>query len=102
MSKDVSKQIKFKPEPTLQGRDLLRKGPQEVGYVSYTVHLNPSNNRASVVAFHERLPCEGGDVVTLTLEDGRIVNCQVLDDTPYCAVIGDAPLVERRKTPGPG
>jgi hypothetical protein len=31
------------------------------------------------------------------LEDGRIVICQVLDDSPYCAVIGEGPRPERRR-----
>ena len=37
-----------------------------------------------------------GDVFHLTLQDGRILECQVLDgDTTYCAVL-DGPRLERR------
>jgi hypothetical protein len=38
-----------------------------------------------------------GEVFHLTLEDGRILECQVLDVYPtYCAVL-DGPRVERRQ-----
>jgi hypothetical protein len=25
-----------------------------------------------------------------------VVNCEILDESPYCAVIGDGPIPERR------
>jgi hypothetical protein len=38
-------------------------------------------------------------LVHLTLADGRVVNCRILDESPFCAVVGDGPIVERRSQP---
>ena len=32
----------------------------------------------------------------LTLEDGRMLDCEVLDASSYCAVVGDGPYYDRR------
>jgi hypothetical protein len=67
--------------------------------VRYAVHFDPANCQASVVKFSRKPPLRAGELVHLTLEDGRVLSCRVLDESPYCAVIGDGPIVERRSTP---
>jgi hypothetical protein len=49
-----------------------------------------------LVLFEPRPPVNDGDLLHLTLEDGRVVNCQMLAGSPYCAVVGDGPITERR------
>jgi hypothetical protein len=39
------------------------------------------------VKFGRKPPLRAGELVHLTLEDGRVLNCRVLDESPYCAVI---------------
>ena len=51
---------------------------------------------ASIVMFERRPKAKEGDTLHLTLEDGRMLDCQVLDASPYCAVIGDGPYFDRR------
>jgi hypothetical protein len=66
--------------------------------VSYKIYTPPGNRCASVAEFDPKPPATDGELVHLTLEDGRVLNCQIVDDSPYCAVVGDAPIVERRQT----
>lgn len=66
--------------------------------VSYKIHVAPGSRSASVAEFDPKPPATDGELVHLTLEDGRVLNCQIVDDSPYCAVVGDAPIVERRQT----
>jgi hypothetical protein len=80
----------------LSGRGTLRRGPRVLGTVTYTIHVAPWNGSASVAEFDPKPSAEDGDLVHLTLEDGRVLNCQIIDESPYCAVVGDAPIVERR------
>jgi hypothetical protein len=42
-----------------------------------------------------------GDVFHLNLEDGRILECQTLEDRKWCAVLGDGPRPERRRNRRP-
>jgi hypothetical protein len=85
------------PEGILTGEGALHWGPRRIGSVSYKIHFSPANGQASVVELEPKPPAKDGDLVHLTLEDGRVLNCEVLDESPFCAVIGDGPIIERRK-----
>jgi hypothetical protein len=84
-------------EGILIGEGALHWGPRRIGSVSYKIHFSPANGQASVVELEPKPPAKDGDLVHLTLEDGRVLNCEVLDESPFCAVIGDGPIIERRK-----
>jgi hypothetical protein len=86
-------------QPALKGRGILRRRNRAAMTIRYTVHLDPANSQASVVRFGRKPPMRDGELVHLTLEDGRVLTCRVLDESPYCAVIGDGPIIERRSTP---
>ena len=86
-------------QPALRGRGVLRRRNRTAMTVRYAVHLDPANSQASIVRFGRKPPVRDGELVHLTLEDGRVLTCRVLDESPYCAVIGDGPIVERRSTP---
>jgi len=81
---------------TISGSGALRRGDRRIATVKYTVHLSSGNGQATVVEFEPKPRAKDGDLVHLTLEDGNVLNCQILDDSPYCAVVGDGPLPERR------
>jgi hypothetical protein len=85
------------PEGILIGEGALHWGPRRIGSVFYKIHFNPANGQAFVVEFEPKPSANDGDLVHLTLEDGRVLNCEVLDESPFCAVIGDGPIIERRK-----
>ena len=80
---------------TLSGKGPLRLGERTICIVNYTIQTLMGGH-AAVVQFEPKPPAEDGDVVHLTLEDGRVLSCHILDDSPYCAVIGDGPIAERR------
>jgi hypothetical protein len=82
---------------TLTGTGILRRGDRVLDTVQYVVHLSGANGQAKFVEFHPKPTAKDGDLVHLTLEDGRVLNCTILDDSPYCAVVGDGPIVERRR-----
>ena len=84
-------------EGILTGEGALSWGPRRVGSVTYKIHLDPANGQASLVELEPKPPAKDGAFLHLTLEDGRVINCQVLDESPFCAVVGDGPIIERRK-----
>jgi len=55
-----------------------------------------TGGQASVVKFDTPPRAKSGATLHLTLEDGRMLDCQVLDASPYCAVVGDGPYFDRR------
>ncbi len=81
---------------TLTGKGPLRRGERTICTVSYTIQLMLGSDQAALVLFEPRPPANDGDLLHLTLEDGRVLNCQMLAGSPYCAVVGDGPITERR------
>jgi hypothetical protein len=79
----------------LRGTGSVKCGPRDLGAVPYKVEVSPDGH-ASVVMFEQRLKVKDGQQLHLTLEDGRMLDCRVLDASPYCSVIGDGPYFERR------
>ena len=58
--------------------------------------LQPLNETTTVVRFDPMPNAAHGDVFHLTLEDGRVLECQMLREyTAYCVVL-DGPRSERR------
>ncbi len=79
---------------TLRGVGRLHRGYRNLGCVGYS--LQNAGGSATVVQFDPMPDAAPGDVFHLTLEDGRILECQVLNEyVNYCAVL-DQPRVERR------
>jgi hypothetical protein len=80
---------------TISGTGVLRRAERIIGAVRYTMHVG-LNGQANIVKFDARPPVRDGDLVHLALEDGRVLNCRMLDGSSHCAVEGDGPIVERR------
>lgn len=81
----------------LRGTGVVKWGPRDLGSMPYQVEVG-ADGHASVVRFDHRLKVRDGAKLHLTLEDGRMLDCQVLDASPYCSVIGDGPYLDRRST----
>ena len=79
----------------LSGKGPIRRGERTICIANYTIQTSIGGH-AAVVQFEPKPPAGDGDVIHLTLEDGRVLSCHMLDDSPYCAVIGDGPIPERR------
>ena len=78
-----------------RGVGRLHRGYRNLGCVGYS--LESIRGAATVVRFDPMPDAAAGDVFHLTLEDGRILECQVLNEyVTYCAVL-DGPRVERRQ-----
>ena len=82
----------------LHGTGCVKCGDRDLGSLPYKVEVGTSG-QASVVKFDKRPRAKNGDKLHLTLEDGRMLDCQVLDGSPYCAVVGDGPYFDRRAAP---
>lgn len=85
----------------LLGKGDVKCGARDLGSIPYKVEVSVGG-RPSVVKFARRPKAKSGEMLHLTLEDGRMLDCQVLDASPYCAVIGEGPYVDRRATPRDG
>ena len=85
------------PTKALVGKGILQKGERPIGEVSYNVQTHP-NGQAALIRLEPKPEAEEDDLLHLRLEDGRVLNCRVIDDSPYCAVVGDGPITERRET----
>lgn len=73
----------------------MKCGQRNLGQIPYRVEVSASG-QASLVEFEHRLKAKDGDQLHLTLEDGRMLDCQVIDSSTYCAVVGDGPYPDRR------
>ena len=81
-------------EQTLRGVGRLHLGRRNLGCVGYVLQSFEGANR--VIRFDPMPDAAHGDIFHLTLEDGRVLECQVLTtSTTFCAVI-DGPRPERR------
>lgn len=83
---------------TLLGTGDVKCGARDLGSIPYKVEVSVAG-RPSVVKFAQRPKAKNGEMLHLTLEDGRMLDCQVLDASPYCAVVGEGPYVDRRAAP---
>jgi hypothetical protein len=81
----------------LRGTGGVKCGSRDLGAIAYKVEVG-SSGQASVVQFDRRPPAKDGDQLHLTLEDGRMLDCRVLGASEYCAVVGDGPYYDRRRS----
>jgi hypothetical protein len=82
---------------SVHGKGGVKCGPRDLGRIQYEVEVG-SGGHASLVKFEHQPNAEDGETLHLTLEDGRMLDCQVIDSSSYCAVVGDGPYLDRRKS----
>jgi hypothetical protein len=83
---------------SVHGTAYVKCGPRDLGLIQYEVEV-AAGGLASLVKFDRRPRAKNGDRLHLTLEDGRMLDCEVLDASPYCAVVGEGPYFDRRAGP---
>jgi hypothetical protein len=80
---------------TIRGVGRLHRGHRNLGCVGYI--LESVGGAAPVVRFDPMPDVAQGDVFHLTLEDGRILECQVLANYMTSCAVLDGPRIERRR-----
>jgi hypothetical protein len=83
----------------LSGTGHLKAGTRDLGPIRYEIDTVFVNGLAAVVKFPRKPPVRPGQKLHLTLEDGRMLDCQVLSGSPYCAILGEGPYYDRRQLP---
>jgi hypothetical protein len=83
---------------SVHGTGCVKCGPRDLGPIQYEIEV-AAGGLASLVKFDRRPRAKNGDRLHLTLEDGRMLDCEVLDASPYCAVVGEGPYFDRRADP---
>ena len=82
---------------TLSGTGELKLGPKRLGKVPYEVEIGATNGQVAVVRFARKPAARDGQTLHLTMEDGRMLDCRVLDSSPFCSVVGEGPYRDRRR-----
>ena len=85
---------------SVHGTGCVKCGPRDLGTIQYEVEV-AAGGVASLVKFDRRPRAKDGDRLHLTLEDGRMLDCEVLDASPFCAVVGEGPYFDRRAVSRP-
>lgn len=81
---------------TISGVGRLHRGQRALGCVGYRLEIAPSGH-VSIVEFDPVPDGTQGEIFSLNLADGRILECQAAENCRYFQVIGDGPHAERRK-----
>jgi hypothetical protein len=55
----------------------------------YSLHIDLGGRAVMVELFDRPAGFACGESVQLVLSDGNVLNCQLLDDTTMCTIIGD-------------
>ena len=79
----------------LSGIGRVRAGVRDLGTLAYSVERT-TNGQATIVKFGSQPSASDGEKLHLTLENGLMLDCQVVDSSPYCAVVGEGPYRDRR------
>jgi hypothetical protein len=79
---------------TLQGVARVHLGHRSLGCVGYSVQAGQAT--ATVIRLDPMPDAAPGDVFHLTLEDGRILECQVISEHHTFFAVVDGPRTERR------
>ena len=80
------------------GTGQLRSGQRDLGAARYEIHTGLPSTPGTVVELESPPSARDGEVLDLTLDDGRVLQIQISGASPYCRVIGEMPLEERRRT----
>ena len=77
------------PEQSGSGTGHLRSGQRDLGIAHYEIHVGLANKPGTVVELESPPVAQNGEILELTLEDGRILQLHVKGVSPYCRVIGE-------------
>ena len=81
------------------GTGQLRSGQRNLGSTHYEIHVGLPNKPDTVVELESPPIAQDGEILQLTLEDGRVLLCQVRGMSPYCRVLGEKPTSDNAAAP---
>ena len=84
------------PEQSGCGTGHLRSGQRDLGIAHYEIHVGLANKPGTIVELESPPVAQNGEILELSLEDGRILQLQVKGVSPYCRVIGERTASNRR------
>ncbi len=87
-----------RPGGVESGTGSVRSGQRDLGITHYEIHVAVSTG-STTVELESPPKAQDGEILDLTLEDGRVLQLQVRGVSPYCRVIGERPAHERRRPP---
>lgn len=73
----------------------VKCGTRDLGRIQYRIQVG-AGGQINVLKFDQLPNAKDGETLHLVLEDGRMIDCQVIDSSPYCAVVGEGPYFDRR------
>ncbi len=80
------------------GTGHLRSGQRDLGSTHYEIHVGLTNKPGTVVELESPPHAQDGELLQLTIEDGRVLLCQVRGMSPYCRVLGEKSTTENSAT----
>ena len=80
------------------GTGHLRSGQRDLGFTHYEIHVGLPNKPGTVVELESPPVAQDGEILELMREDGRVLHLQVCGVSPYCRVLGERPIAERRRS----
>lgn len=86
------------PQQSECGTGHLRSGQRDLGIAHYEIHVGLPNKPGTVVELESPPVAQNGEILELSLEDGRILQLHVKGVSPYCRVIGERPASGTRAT----
>jgi hypothetical protein len=79
-----------------RGTGHLRSGQRDLGIARYEIHVGMPNKPGTIVELESPPVAQNGEILELSLEDGRVLQLQVNGVSPYCRVVGERSERERR------
>ena len=83
-------------QQTQRGTGHLRSGQRDLGVAQYEIHVGMPNKPGTIVELESPPVAQNGEILELSLEDGRVLQLQVNGVSPYCRVVGERSQLERR------
>ena len=74
------------------GTGHVRSGQRDLGSTHYEIHVGLADKPDTVVELESPPSAQDGEILQLTLEDGRVLLCQVRGTSPYCRVLAEKPV----------
>ena len=86
------------PEQQTCGTGHLRSGQRDLGLARYEVHVGMADKPGTIVELESPPVAQDGEILELSLEDGRLLQIQARGASPYCRVVGERSAQVRRTT----
>jgi hypothetical protein len=74
----------------------LRSGQRDLGLARYEIHVGMADKPGTIVELESPPVAQDGEILDLSLEDGRVLQIQVRGVSPYCRVVGERSANDRR------